>query len=286
MEHFETCMRDPIFYQFYKRILHKFFLYKNHLPHYKHSELMLPGLKIEDVHVDKLITYMDHFDWDMTNALYMTEDEFLHDTFEVRARQWRLNHKPFTVKITATSEKAMDVMVKIFIGPKHDQQGHILPLKDNWMNFVQLDQFHYTLTAGKNVIERNSRQADMAKDHTTYRQLYKHVMSSLKGEEEFHLDMTEAHNEFPMRFMLPMGKEAGMDFQMFVYMYQYKPMKHTYDTAKSAGVGTGTRYMDTFPLGYPLDRPVSDEHTFFVPNSFMEEVMIYHKTEEQIQTSH
>lgn len=113
MEHFETCMRDPIFYQFYKRILHKFFHYKSHLPHHKHSELMLPGVHIDEVHVDKLVTYMDHFDWDMTNVLYMTEEEFTHDTFEVHARQMRLNHKPFTVKVDVTSDKAMEVMVKV-----------------------------------------------------------------------------------------------------------------------------------------------------------------------------
>jgi hypothetical protein len=285
MEHFETSMRDPIFYQFYKRIMHQFFHYKEHLPHYKHSELMLPGVKIENVEVDKLVTYMDHFDWDMTNALYMTEEEFTHDTFEIRARQMRLNHKPFTMKITTTAEKDMEVMVKVFMGPKYDEQGHHLNMKENWMNFVQLDQFHHHLTVGKNVIERNSREADTAKDHTTYRQLYKHVMAALKGEEEYHLDMTEAHNEFPTRFMLPMGKPEGMEFEMFVFMYPYTAVKHTYDTAVSAGVGSGTRYMDTYPMGYPLDRPVEGE-SFFVPNSFMKFVKVYHKTEEQIQTSH
>lgn len=169
LEHFETCMRDPAFYELYKKIVHHFFHYKSHLPHYKHSELMLPGVKIEDITFDKLVTYMDHFDWDMTNALYMTEEEFTQDTFEVHARQMRLNHKPFTMKITTTSEKDMEVMVKVFIGPKHDQHGHDLPMKDNWMNFVEMDQFHYHLTAGKNVIERNSREAHAAKDHTTYR---------------------------------------------------------------------------------------------------------------------
>lgn len=286
MEHFETCMRDPIFWQLYKRLMHYFFQYKEHLPTYTLNELTFPGIKIETVHVDKLITYFDNFDWDMTNALYMTEEELTKDTLEVRARQWRLNHKPFTYKITAQSDKQTEAMVKVFLGPKYDEHGHEIPLKRNWMNFVELDEFHATLMPGKNEIERNSRQSETAKDHTTYRALYKHVMAALKGEEEFHLDMTEAHNEFPTRFMIPMGKENGQEFQLFVFMYPYNPVKHTYDNVVSAGIGSGSRYMDTMPMGYPLDRPVMDEHTFLVPNSHMEDVMIYHKTEAEIQTSH
>lgn len=288
MEHFETCMRDPIFFQFYKRILHKFFDYKRHLPHYKHEELMLPGVKIEKVDFDKLVTFMDHYTWEMTNALYFTEEEFLDTTgkFQVHVRQMRLNHKPFTMKIATTSEKDMEVMIKVFIGPKYDEMGHHMHMEDNWMNFVQMDQFHHKLTSGKNLIERNSREAHTAKDRTPARQTFQHILKALKGEEEFHLDMTEAHNELPTRFMLPKGKPEGMEFQIIVAMYPYKPLKHTYDTAISAGVGSGNRYMDNFPMGYPLDRPVDDEHSFFVPNIFMEDVMIYHKTEEQIQKAH
>lgn len=172
----------------------------------------------------------------------------------------------------------------MFIGPKYDEMGHEMHLKDNWMNFVLLDQFHTHLTAGKNHIERNSRESHYSKDHTTYRDLYEHVMKAMKGEEEFHLDMTEAHNEIPMRFMLPMGKPEGMDFELMVFIYPYTPVKHTYDTAISAGVGTGTRYMDTYPMGFPLDRPIDSEHTFEnLPNLHMEDIKIYHKTEEEIQ---
>lgn len=293
MEHFETCMRDPIFYQFYKRILSNFLHFKEHRPHYKHSELLLPGVKIEDVHVDKLITYMDHFDWDITNALYMNEDEFMHDTIEVRARQMRLNHKPFTVKITADSEKEMDVMVKIFLGPKRDEQGHKLSLKKNWMKFIMLDKFHTTLQSGKNTIVRNSADAHLAEDRTTYRHLYKKVMSAIKGEEEFHVYKTEAHNQFPMRFMLPMGKKGGMEYQMFVFIYEYKPMKDMTGTktlsthvSSTSSPSTRTMLMDKYPMGYPLNRFISDELSFLVPNSFLEDVTIYHKTLDEIQKSH
>lgn len=111
-------------------------------------------------------------------------------------------------------------------------------------------------------------------------------MSAIKGEEEFRLDMTEAHNGFPTRFMLPKGKVEGQEYQFFVYVTPYKPMttKYTYDKVVSAGVGSGTRYMDTLPLGYPFDRPIEDEKMFFVPNCYMKDVVIYHKTEDDMTT--
>lgn len=131
LEHFETALRDPIFYQFYKRITYYFLKYKSHLPHYTVTDLTYPGVKIESVSVDKLYTYFDKFDFEITNALYVTEDEFHKDDFKVFARQERLNHKPFTYKINVVSDKAEDVVVRVFLGPKYDQQGHIIPLSEN-----------------------------------------------------------------------------------------------------------------------------------------------------------
>ncbi|GLV39510.1 Larval serum protein 1 alpha [Carabus blaptoides fortunei] len=285
LEHFETALRDPVFYQFYKRITYYFLKYKSHLPHYTYTQLNFPGVKVESLNiVDKLITYFEQFEFDITNALYVNEEEYVKDDFQVWARQYRLNYKPFTYKINVNSDKNTDVVVRVFLGPKYDEQGHEIPLNENRVNFVELDKFVYTLHAGKNVIERNSRQAETVKDRTTYRALYQHVMSALKGQEEFHLDMTEAHNGFPSRFVLPKGKVGGQVYQFYVYVSPYtaKVQKATYDKIISAGVGSGARYVDELPFGYPFDRQIKSEHNFFVPNSFVEDVVIFHKVDSEV----
>lgn len=131
LEHFETALRDPIFYQFYKRITYYFLKYKSHLPHYTYSELNYPGVKVESVSVDKLYTYFDEFDFEITNALYVNKEEWENDDFHVYAKQERLTHKPFTYKINVQSDKTHDVVVRVFLGPKYDEQGHEIPITEN-----------------------------------------------------------------------------------------------------------------------------------------------------------
>lgn len=131
LEQFETALRDPIFYQFYKRITYYFLQYKSNLPEYTYTQLNYPGVKVESVSVDKLYTYFDSFDFEITNALYVNEEEFEKDSFRVIAKQYRLNHQPFNYKINVVSDKSEPVVVRVFLGPKYDEQGNEIPINDN-----------------------------------------------------------------------------------------------------------------------------------------------------------
>lgn len=59
MELFETAMRDPMFYVFYKRIYFFYEAFANKMPEYKHDDLDFAGVKFESVEMDKLLTYFD-----------------------------------------------------------------------------------------------------------------------------------------------------------------------------------------------------------------------------------
>lgn len=198
MEHFETSVRDPAFWMFFKRMILYFQKYKYYLPHYTYDDLAFPGVKIEGVEVDRLLTYFDYYDSDVTNAVYMNEQEWEHNTFDVRVRQWRLNHKPFTYKIKVVSDKVGDAVVRVFIGPKYDEYGRYIHIDENRMNFVEFDRFKYNLKTGMNVIERNSQQIFFASDRTTYRQLYQWVMSGMTGDD-FMSHGSEIYYAFPNR---------------------------------------------------------------------------------------
>lgn len=302
LEQFETCLRDPVFYQIYKRIAQFYYQFKDHLPSYTHEELDFSGVKIEDVEVDKLVTYFDKYDVDITNAIDIepevyvegkytkdSEIEYKQDPVLIKARMTRLNHKPFNYKMTISSEKATKGVVRVYIGPKYNEYGAIYHLSENRENFFELDYFLTDLVPGKNVITRNSVDFyGFVNDRTTYYDLYKKVMQAVTGEGKFPLDQSEAHCGFPARLMLPKGNKGGKQFQMFFIISEYQapsvPLYKGYDPVISCGVGSGARYIDTLPFGYPFDRSI-DETTFYTPNMVFEDVIIFHKRETDVNVT-
>lgn len=200
LEHFETSLRDPAFYQFYKRIVVYFQKYKIGLPAYSENDLYFNGVQVKNVEFDRLITYFDYFYSDLCNALYISPQEYEDSKFHIRARQYRLNHKQFTYRVYVNSDKDQEAVVRVYIGPKYDEYGRYINISQNRLNFVHFDHFKYSLKAGENVIKRNSRQNEFYQnDRTSYYDLYKKVLGSLEGNGEFVLDGSEAYFGLPRR---------------------------------------------------------------------------------------
>nr|XP_029723400.1 hexamerin-1.1-like [Aedes albopictus] len=305
LEKFETSMRDPMFYQFYKRIVEFYYRFLNLLPSYTEKELDFPGVKIETVEMDKLVTYFDKFDADITNAVdvevfdettmkasamkkFGKNAHYQGEDFVIYARMPRLNHLPFTFELNVVSETAQKAVVFVYLGPKYDQYGNIYGVDANRENFFELDHFLVDLVPGKNVITRNSLDFSwFVKDRTTYFELYQQVMRAYKGEGKFPLDMSEAHCGFPARLMLPKGKKGGMPFQFFFMVVPYQPPKVPqftgFDHTLSCGVGSGARYLDDLPFGFPFERKI-DESAWFTPNMKYYDTLIYHKSETEVNS--
>lgn len=72
---------------------------------------------------------------------------------------------------------------------------------------------------------------------------------------------------------------------MFVHISPYHapavPQFSTFDPIVSTGVGSGSRYVDSLPFYYPLDRPIN-KYYWYTPNMYYQDVTIYHKTEAEI----
>jgi len=282
MLNFETMMRDPMFYMFYKKIADVFYRFKYYLEPYTHEDLIFPGVEIKEVNVDELVTYFDLVDFDVTNLLndkmVFHEGKFVWDK-TLLARQMRLNHKPFHFDFHIESDKAQTVVIRTFLGPKYDELGHLISLNENRENFFELDEFLYDLVAGTNMVKRGSNDFYYTvKDRTTYTELYKYLMLAYEGEYDFPYDISKPHCAFPDRLVLPRGWTKGMPMQLFFMVYpltaDYKPFS-TYDYTYSCGIGSGVRHIDSMPFGYPLDR-VIDEYEFFVPNMYFKDIKIYH----------
>ncbi|XP_053694777.1 hexamerin-1.1-like [Sabethes cyaneus] len=303
LEKFETTMRDPVFYQLYKRIIRFYYRFLDQFPSYTKEQLVFPGVKIESVEMDKLVTYFDKFDADITNAvdvevfdtttMQTTEMKkfgkmahYQGEDFVIYARVPRLNHLPFSFNLNVVSDKSQKAVVVVFVGPKYDQYGNVYGVNENRENFFELEHFLVDLVPGKNLITRNSQDFSwFVKDRTTYFELYKKIMLAYQGQSKFPLDMSEAHCGFPARMMLPKGKKGGMPFQFFFMVSPYfapKVERFTgYDPVLSCGVGSGARYIDQLPFGYPFERKI-DESVWFTPNMKYYETMIYHKSETEV----
>lgn len=200
LEHYETSLRDPAFYQFYKRVIQYFQQYQNNLTSYTEQDLSFDGVQVTNVEFDRLVTYFDYFYSDLSNAVFVNPQEFESDNVQVRARQYRLNHKAFTYRVYVNSQQQQQASVRIYLGPKYDEYGRFINISQNRLNFVQFDHFVYNLQAGQNVIERNSRQSYFYQnDRTSYKELYQRVLRALQGNGAFTVEYNEAYYGFPRR---------------------------------------------------------------------------------------
>ncbi|XP_037953506.1 larval serum protein 2 [Teleopsis dalmanni] len=296
--HYETSVRDPLFWEVYKEITHFYWHLVEHFPEYTYKDFAFEGVKIDNVHVpESLTTFFEYFDSDISNAVNVeVPQDTTHDVlynfgrnshydghgFVIKARQFRLNHKPFEFQLDVTSDKEQHAVVKIFIGPKYDENGKYIHLEDNYMNFVELDHFVVDLVAGSNVVKRNSIEFSwFVNDRTTYLELYQKVMDATHGEYKFPLNQVEAHCGVPQRLMIPKGKKGGMPYQFFFMVYPFHEpavKQHTgYNHVVSCGVGSGARFVDALPFGFPFNRPVKHDYYFNVDNFKFHDVKIYHK---------
>ena len=97
-------------------------------------------MKIENVNVDKLLTFFEEFDSTISNNLAVSTLKEAED-YRIIARQKRLNHKDFNVHIDINAPKAMKAAVRIFLGPKYNVHMKEIDFKDHHDEFYEMDSF-------------------------------------------------------------------------------------------------------------------------------------------------
>ncbi|KAG6443399.1 hypothetical protein O3G_MSEX002813 [Manduca sexta] len=285
LDFYQTALRDPVFYQLQKRIVDLLILFKKRLPCYNKDDLYFPGVKIDNVVVDKLVTYFDDYLMDMTNAVILNEDELKKTSSDMAffVRKRRLNHQPFKVTLDVLSDKAVDCVVRIFLGPKEDHLGRLIDINVNRLNFVEMDTFIYKLNTGKNTIVRNSYDMhNLVRDRIMTRDLWKKVDTITDMRDMLIKDLRNYHTGFPTRLLLPKGFVGGMKMMFYVIVTPLKlvdnvDMSILDTTRKDLFVDfRSTVLLDKMPLGFPLDRHI-DVSTFYTPNMKFVDVVIFHK---------
>lgn len=289
LENYATAARDPLFYQYYQHLMNNYWRFMDKMEPYSYDEIAYPGVKFTEVKVDKIETFFQNFDVDISNAIEVdpnmlnkvhTKDvEFKPDDFIVKARTIRLNHKPYTYKLKIESDKAEEALVRVFIGPKHDEFGASINFNRNRKYFTMIDIVPLNLTVGENVVTRKSDEnMFIASEQTSFFDLYKHLMSAKKGESKWTSDLFTGRCQYPKYLLIPKGKKGGMTFSFYFTIHKLvksaTPFMSNFNMATSCGVGSGTRFFEDRNLLFPLDRKIDDLH-FYQPNMHFEDVEIY-----------
>lgn len=143
----ETAVHDPAFYQLFKKVMNLYQQYQQSLPAYQYNDLILPGVSIQNVDVSELVTLFtnNYIDLDaVTGSSSGQQQNQQQDQVQqqVAAFLKRLDHQPYQYKITVHSEQSMpNVVVRVYLGPKHDYQGKPISISQSQHLFVELDQF-------------------------------------------------------------------------------------------------------------------------------------------------
>ncbi|XP_075975560.1 basic juvenile hormone-suppressible protein 1-like [Anticarsia gemmatalis] len=286
LDMYTTCLRDPVFWRLMKRVTDMFVMFKKMLPVYTRDELDFPGVKVDKITTDKLVTFMDDYDMDITNAVYLDDVEMKkkRSDFTFVARTRRLNHHPFKVTVDVTSDKTVDCVVRIFIGPKYDCMGRLLMVNDKRMDMLEIDTFRYKLETGKNTIVRDSLEMHGVIEQRPWTRHILERSVGAGGTVFKNLDVEswwyKSRVGFPHRLLLPLGRLGGLPLQMFVIVTPIRTglVLPTVDltTMKEHKTCRWSICFDTMPLGFPFDRRIEEAH-FFTHNMKFHDIMVYRK---------
>lgn len=284
LDMYSTCLRDPVFWMVMKRIGDTFSLFKKTLPSYTREEFDFPGVKVEQITTDKLVTFMDEYDIDITNAVYLDKVEMQKKRSDqiMVARMRRLNHHSFKVSVDVVSDKAVDAVVRIFLGPKYDCLGRLLTVNDKRMDMLEIDSFLYKLETGKNTIVRNSLEMHGVIEQRPWTRsiLTRDMDTPGSGAKTIENWWYKTRLGFPHRLLLPLGHIGGLPLQMFVVVTPVRTgllqPNIDLDTMKQRHACRWASCIDTMPLGFPFDRKIVMTH-FYTTNMKFTDVLVFRK---------
>lgn len=236
------------------------------VPSYTKNELYFPGVEITNIDVKKMMTVFDYYEFDVTDALKLNEN----NTSQIKIRQPRLNHKPFTIKITISSIVSEKGLVKIFLGPKL-LLGELITKKKY---FFLLDQFDVNLKIGSNVITRTSNDmTQYSDDFIGLKALRKKVQDAEFGLNTIPFTTIQSQTGYPSRINLPKGSPEGLPLRMFAFIAPYsKTTIGEFYSVMSKDFNTAI-----LSPGYPMDLEIKNSLLFELPNALLKDVIIIHK---------
>ncbi|XP_055858620.1 phenoloxidase 2-like [Episyrphus balteatus] len=257
-----TAMRDPVFYKWHAFVDDVFQEHKEALPPYNQNQLNYPDITITGVQVDNdsgsgtnsLQTYWQQSDIDFSRGL-----DFV-PRGNVFARVTHLQHDAFTYTMNIDNAGGAQRFgtVRIFLGPKTDERGQPMLLRDQRLLMVELDKFVVSLQPGQNTIRRRSTESSVTIPfERTFRNLDANRPAAGSPDE---LEFNFCGCGWPQHMLIPKGLQQGLRCELFVMVSNFEDDRIDQDLVGSCSDASsfcGVRdrmYPDRRPMGYPFDR--------------------------------
>lgn len=279
LQHYETSMRDPMFYRLYAKLLRQYRAFVDRQPEYTADEVHYPNVRITGVEMDTLNTTFGEYRADLSQAVYVDASRSSVHGVPVDQRiqsvQRRLQHDHFGFRVLLEAKQPARVLIKTFLGPKTDNKGHTYTLNEMRENFYEIDEHVVNLTAGKNVVERNCAEIPgFASDRRSYTDLYEMATRGLAGTAPAGSWPLEKHYRgFPLRLMLPRGQKSGLPVQFFFYVMSIE--EASMQTFEHNGNGFVVAADRSF--GFPLDRKIDAKKWRAYENMYTFETKVFHR---------
>ncbi|KAJ8679161.1 hypothetical protein QAD02_014948 [Eretmocerus hayati] len=277
----KTAMRDPIFYVWHQFIDDIFVRFKDSLTPYTLEQLNFPGVKVVDIRVSVprdnpniLNTHWTKSDVELSHGL-----DFV-PRGSILVRLQHLNHDDFSYSFVVSNTNNREVVgtLRVFMAPKHDEKGQLLPFNEQRKLMIEMDRFITRLRRGQNVITRRSTESSLTIPfEVTFRDLNKPVDQTSK-------DFNYCGCGWPQHMLLPRGTTQGYPMELFVMITNYDldrvnqadPVGCT-NSVSFCGL-RDRKYPDTRAMGFPFDRMgrqgVKTLSEFLTPNMKLQQVTV------------
>uniref|UniRef100_A0A1E1WVS7 Putative hemocyanin subunit n=1 Tax=Tityus obscurus TaxID=1221240 RepID=A0A1E1WVS7_TITOB len=274
-----TSLRDPIFYRWHRFIDNIFQDYKATLPVYTKDQLHFAGVEVTDIHINARIpnvidTFMLRDELEMSYGFIFGSDG------SYKARYQHLDHEHFsyTINVQSTLPAKKEATVRIFLAPKYDELGNIIPPNELRRLCIEMDKFKTELTPGINTVVRNSVDSSVALSR-------EYTFEELERGDGITEDRTEYCScGWPQHLLVPKGNPKGMVYYLFVMLTDRDQDKVT-DGAGDHSICSDAvsycgakddKYPDKKSMGYPFDRPLHYEtlEGFLTKNMHVREITV------------
>lgn len=243
-----TAIKDPIFYRWHKHIDSFFTAFQNRLEPYGFGDL--PAVKILQASIvsgkeNEVRTVIDNLVIDMGALNRSFEHPFI-------------DHSPYKFSITTLnkSDDDQECTFRIFICPEEKTQD-----RSSW---IEMDKAVRTLHANQ------TETFEFWDDESSV--VRKPAIKSvhIRGEEDEPFQETFSLGckcGWPYTMLLPRGKTDGMLFKLFVIVTFGSDLASTGDSGESYCGKKDSNYPDIREMGYPFNRPMSNQLTNILQGS-------------------
>lgn len=249
-------------------VLNIFYEYKKQLSPLNLNDYETNEYKITFINSSKIITYFEYYQYKINKGLsYPYYHNEKSDKIIFTSRQKRLQHDPFSINITITSEVTKNVIIRLFIGPNCDLEQCL----NDSTKFFEIDNFKVSLNNGKNIVIWSSNNSSSLSYDNQFNYENKNCTADTTSTNEIY-----SMFKFPERLIIPKGSEEGTRLKLFVIVTNADTDKLNKEPFVESNYKKYYHENDMKPYGFPFHKVVKN-YNQDANNYRFYDLTIYHR---------